>query len=1288
MRIAIVLAALLMGFAGAIHSHADAQSRATTPGQKLGSDEPAGASFPRLRPQSIGTGNPEWKIRIDTTGVWRVSYQQLAVHGWPAGVAIDAVTAFRRDTTVNLQPEPWMITEISIDAIDANANSEFDTGDFLVLPVQNWADRVNPTWYERRYGDYDVVWLSYLSADMGLRVGSAPGWLDAVEPEQPVHFPHQQRYERNFWYLQFPQNVTQVDQFHWVDGFIDDTDTPVDTLFADLMDLAVSGPDISITAQWVGNTRTLHRVSASWVSGAGETPLWVDETFSSQSVQTLSTTMSAAAASPGADNRLRISGTNSSSVPGSGAPFNWFEVVYPRRYMARNNHLFFNSGDANGTLEYLVSGFASASKPEVYTYDVTEWGAPVRLEIDPSQVESDGGGWRARIQSEVTAGTRRHYFAATEVPSVPDDAISSEEPSSLYLTARGQAEFLLITYDEFAAAAEPLADFRRSQGITTLLVKAQDLYDEFNGGRKSHFAIRRFLRYALENWDSRFVLLVGDASEDAQGWLGTSDVDYMPTPIIQGPIPVSAGFEAVPSDNWYVTRLRGPPGPIEDLLVDMIIGRWTAGSVSEVQGLVAKSIAYESPPLDQPWRSRAVLIADDEFSSVSTFGGGGFGFEYCRRTEEGRFTTISQNLETIIKQDGGFPDYDVRPFYLLDLLGGLPTFPGQTCPTSRDLAATLNIVDAQVSPQLFSLLSEGAAFVNYHGHGNPFQLTHEELYMSFGPNQDLDFIFNRDKPWIFTCFAAHVNKYAGIHEGGFFGDGMGERLVNAPAKGAIASFASTAFELLPGNPASHLNLHIYRAFFVDPPPEGSSGRRGSRVVIGEALALGVARMVASTFGLEQRAALTYVLIGDPLAALEIKEQPQNQPPDCSQAEATVTKLWPPNHEFVETSIVGVTDPDGDAVEISIMGVTSDEPSDGPGQAPGGADAIVVGSTVYLRAERAGSGNGRVYRIRFGAADDRGGSCIDSVTVCVPHDRGADSVCIDDGAEFDVTACNAPRPADFWRQQFANDSSDPARISSELRVRIADYVSTHSACFEWSEGKATEQLRVVLNAGPQATFRQRGELELAVLLANLAGGALERPGSSGARVSLSPSTHISFPGVALDVGTLAGELDVILSRLEVTGRLDPEDSGRLETLVSCAAAVNRGEGLTGDSGCRQSVPPHRVGDREMIRAVGPDQEVSAPRELQLYRATPNPFRARTRIAYQVADPNPSQVDIGIYDVAGRKVIQLVDGIANPGRYQVSWDGANESGVRTAPGIYFLRVRISGELVAVTRILHLR
>jgi parallel beta-helix repeat protein len=118
-------------------------------------------------------------------------------------------------------------------------------------------------------------------------------------------------------------------------------------------------------------------------------------------------------------------------------------------------------------------------------------------------------------------------------------------------------------------------------------------------------------------------------------------------------------------------------------------------------------------------------------------------------------------------------------------------------------------------------------------------------------------------------------------------------------------------------------------------------------------------------------------------------------PVCTAAQAVPSMLWPANGQFLSIGIIGVGDPENDPVTISISAVTQDEPTGG---AP---DATVGGSNVNLRAERQGGGNGRVYRVQFGANDGNGGSCTGAVTVGVPKNPN-NGPAVDDGQNFDST----------------------------------------------------------------------------------------------------------------------------------------------------------------------------------------------------------------------------------------------------------------------------------------------
>ena len=133
------------------------------------------------------------------------------------------------------------------------------------------------------------------------------------------------------------------------------------------------------------------------------------------------------------------------------------------------------------------------------------------------------------------------------------------------------------------------------------------------------------------------------------------------------------------------------------------------------------------------------------------------------------------------------------------------------------------------------------------------------------------------------------------------------------------------------------------------------------------------------------------------------EMVSNLPPDCSKAFPSATRLWPPNHKLATVAIQGVTDPENDPIKIRVTRITQDEPVNGLGDGDTGPDGFGVGtSQAQIRAERSGTGNGRVYAVAFTAEDGRGGSCNGTVQVGVPHDQGKGSVPIDDGQRFDST----------------------------------------------------------------------------------------------------------------------------------------------------------------------------------------------------------------------------------------------------------------------------------------------
>jgi photosystem II stability/assembly factor-like uncharacterized protein len=85
----------------------------------------------------------------------------------------------------------------------------------------------------------------------------------------------------------------------------------------------------------------------------------------------------------------------------------------------------------------------------------------------------------------------------------------------------------------------------------------------------------------------------------------------------------------------------------------------------------------------------------------------------------------------------------------------------------------------------------------------------------------------------------------------------------------------------------------------------------------------------------------------------------------------------------------------------------------------------------------------------------------------------------------------------------------------------------------------------------------------------------------------------------------------------------------------------------------------------------DEDLEVGKLTKLYHIAPNPFRRNGLIKYQLAQK--SRVNLKIYDIMGRAVRILEDGIKEPGVYDVRWDG-NDNRKRTlSQGIYFIRLK---------------
>ena len=71
--------------------------------------------------------------------------------------------------------------------------------------------------------------------------------------------------------------------------------------------------------------------------------------------------------------------------------------------------------------------------------------------------------------------------------------------------------------------------------------------------------------------------------------------------------------------------------------------------------------------------------------------------------------------------------------------------------------------------------------------------------------------------------------------------------------------------------------------------------------------------------------------------------------------------------------------------------------------------------------------------------------------------------------------------------------------------------------------------------------------------------------------------------------------------------------------------------------------------------------------------PNPFNPVTTIAYNIP-MDMTQVKVNIYDITGRLVENLQNGIQSQGNHKVVWDASNFSS-----GIYFVKLQTNSNTI---------
>ncbi len=94
---------------------------------------------------------------------------------------------------------------------------------------------------------------------------------------------------------------------------------------------------------------------------------------------------------------------------------------------------------------------------------------------------------------------------------------------------------------------------------------------------------------------------------------------------------------------------------------------------------------------------------------------------------------------------------------------------------------------------------------------------------------------------------------------------------------------------------------------------------------------------------------------------------------------------------------------------------------------------------------------------------------------------------------------------------------------------------------------------------------------------------------------------------------------------------------------------------------------------LVGTVTSVSTLELPSTFTLSQNFPNPFNPTTTLSYEIPESLSTTVSLLIYDTLGRKVRTLINSRRPAGRYQLVWNGTDDSNKEMASGVYFYSLR---------------
>jgi len=469
----------------------------------------------------------------------------------------------------------------------------------------------------------------------------------------------------------------------------------------------------------------------------------------------------------------------------------------------RDRNLFISDSRSVGTSA--VTRFTVEGSSSLSIWDISNPAAPLTIQTTPSSGNT--------VFVAATDSLRR--FVAFSLAQVKQPLRSVRVPAQ-NLHAMMPAGMIIVTYPLFMPYAKKLAELHLADdGLTSLIVTPEQVYNEFSGGVPDAAALRNFIRMIRERGmqsgqQTRYLLLFGDGSyENKTPPPGNSS--FIPT---WQSVNSTTGVLSFTSDDFY-GLLDDGEGEADGFL-DMGIGRLPAYDTASAGIMVRKISSYLQGSNQGSWRNILCLVADDEDSNLHMFDAEG----------------LAEAATTAA------PPLTVEKIYL-DAYRQMTSVSGDSYPDAS------RAVDDR--------MAAGCLIMNYVGHGNESGLAHERVIRTGNINSWKN---SRMLPLFITATCefsrfddVEINRASSSITAR---NSAGEMVLLNPDGGGIALMSTT--RVVYSAPNYTLNRAIYDyAFRTD--AEGRSMRLGD--IIRQA-------KVSSGTGMNKR---NFLLLGDPALRL-------------------------------------------------------------------------------------------------------------------------------------------------------------------------------------------------------------------------------------------------------------------------------------------------------------------------------------------------------------------------------------------------------------------------------------